>query len=217
MAPSTKTNEPGGIIELRNTNNFSANRKSDGGDVDFDDKIREVYDRSTRMGGDGKTSPFTMGPRKDGLQRLPSRVDDDFEDRADSVATAEAIENAEAAPGDRGDDGAGTVVYKVYKRRWFGLLQLTLINILVSWDWLTFSPVSQLAAEYYGRSESDINWFSTAFLFSFVAVSPLTIYMLHLGPKPSIVTAAALTIVGNVVRVAGSHSRAGGNYGVVMF
>lgn len=134
MAPSTKTNEPGGIIELRNTNNFSANRKSDGGDVDFDDKIREVYDRSTRMGGDGKTSPFTMGPRKDGLQRLPSRVDDDFEDRADSVATAEAIENAEAAPGDRGDDGAGTVVYKVYKRRWFGLLQLTLINILVSWD-----------------------------------------------------------------------------------
>ncbi|KAI0468995.1 major facilitator superfamily domain-containing protein [Xylaria cf. heliscus] len=43
--------------------------------------------------------------------------------------------------------------------------------------------------------------------------------MLHWGPKPSIVTAAALTIVGNVIRVAGSHSRSsdGGLYGVVMF
>ncbi len=41
--------------------------------------------------------------------------------------------------------------------------------------------------------------------------------MLHWGPKPSIVTAAVFTILGNVVRVAGSYSRDGGNYGVVMF
>lgn len=26
------------------------------------------------------------------------------------------------------------VVYKVYKRRWFGLIQLVLLNIVVSWD-----------------------------------------------------------------------------------
>jgi hypothetical protein len=77
--------------------------------------------------------------------------------------------------------------------------------------------VAQNAAKYYGRSESDINWFSTAFLFAFVVISPLTIYMLHLGPKPSIVTAAVFTILGNVIRVAGSHSRSGGLYGVVMF
>lgn len=36
-------------------------------------------------------------------------------------------------------DGGGTAVpaageYKVYKRRWFGLLQLTLLNIIASWD-----------------------------------------------------------------------------------
>lgn len=28
----------------------------------------------------------------------------------------------------------GQVVYKVYKRRWFGLTQLVLLNIVVSWD-----------------------------------------------------------------------------------
>lgn len=37
-------------------------------------------------------------------------------------------------------DGSG-VTYKVYKRRWFGLVQLTLLNIIVSWDVSTlFSP-----------------------------------------------------------------------------
>ncbi|KAI8950272.1 major facilitator superfamily domain-containing protein [Xylaria longipes] len=229
MAPSTNTNEHEETIELRaSTSNTNANANanansisnSDGGDVDIDDKIHEAYDRDAGMRGDGgrDASPFNKGARKDGLQRLPSHVDDDFEDRAGSVATTEAVENAGDAAGNGGDDGAETV-YKVYKRRWFGLVQLTLLNIVVSWDWLTFSPVSQYAAAYYGRSESDVNWFSTAFLFAFVAISPLTIYMLHWGPKPSIVTAAALTIAGNVVRVAGSRSRsrAGGLYGVVMF
>ena len=50
---------------------------------------------------------------------------------------------------------AGSVIegevtgYRVYKRRWFGLLQLTLLNIIVSWDvsqyllptWSPLSPV----------------------------------------------------------------------------
>lgn len=37
-------------------------------------------------------------------------------------------------------NGDGTVeFFKVYKRRWFGLVQLTLLNIVVSWD---VSPIS---------------------------------------------------------------------------
>lgn len=30
--------------------------------------------------------------------------------------------------------GGPTVQYRVYKRRWFGLVQLILLNIVVSWD-----------------------------------------------------------------------------------
>lgn len=216
-------------MRTNNSNNNESNENSDGGDAYIDDKIHEAYDQDAMRGGnkkDGASDPSSkMGTaaRKDGHQRLGSHADDDFEDRPDgSIGTTEVIEDiAGAGTGTgtgtgTGDEGDG-VVYKVYKRRWFGLVQLTLLNIVVSWDWLTFSPVSQYAAAYYNRSESDINWFSTAFLFSFVAISPLTIYMLHWGPKPSMVTAAALTILGNVVRVAGSHSRDGGIYGVVMF
>jgi hypothetical protein len=40
------------------------------------------------------------------------------------------------AHGARGsaDEGEAVYEYKVYKRRWFGLVQLTLLNIIVSWD-----------------------------------------------------------------------------------
>ncbi|KAK4154970.1 major facilitator superfamily domain-containing protein [Chaetomidium leptoderma] len=126
-----------------------------------------------------------------------------------------------APPGGTGTgcDGAaaGGIEYKVYKRRWFGLVQLTLLNVIVSWDWLTFSPVAGHAARYFNTTETTINWLSTAFLFAFTFITPVVIYVLHLGPKPSIVTAAALLLVGNWIRYAGSHSGSGGIFGVVMF
>ncbi|KAI1485435.1 MFS general substrate transporter [Biscogniauxia mediterranea] len=178
------------------------------------DKAREAYALSRNGAG-----PGSIRKSRNGHQRLGSRDGGGvgFEPRGfdddDGVAREEA-ENASMGEGN-GDE----IVYKVYKRRWFGLAQLTLLNIIVSWDWLTFSPVSQYAAVYYSTSESAINWYSTAFLFSFVVISPVTIYMLHWGPKPSIVTAAVLILVGNWVRYGGSHAqtRDGGIYGVVMF
>lgn len=77
--------------------------------------------------------------------------------------------------------------------------------------------MSQYAASYYNTTESTINWLSTGFFFVFVAVSPLTIYSLHWGPRASIVSASVLLLVGNWVRYAGSHSSSGGIFGVVMF
>ena len=63
---------------------------------------------------------------------------------------------------------------------------------------------------------SAINWLSTAFLFAFVAISPLVIYVLHKGgPKLSIMICASLILVGNWIRYAGT--KAGPHYGVAMF
>ncbi|KAI9741219.1 MAG: hypothetical protein M1834_002935 [Cirrosporium novae-zelandiae] len=108
------------------------------------------------------------------------------------------------------------VVYKTYKRRWFGLAQLVLLNIIVSWDWLTFSASSKTSASYYNVSESDINWISTGFLFAFCVAAPFVIWILNKGgPKPSIIIAAALLLVGNWVRYIGTVV-SGGIYGVVM-
>ncbi|EOD50176.1 putative cell surface receptor mfs transporter protein [Neofusicoccum parvum UCRNP2] len=92
-----------------------------------------------------------------------------------------------------------------------------LLNIIISWDWLTFAAVSSDSAEYFRVSESTINWLSTAFLFAFVFISPVVILMLHRGPKPSIITASILTLVGNWVRYAGTRAGSHGYFGVVMF
>ncbi|KAI9700064.1 MAG: hypothetical protein M1836_002598 [Candelina mexicana] len=107
--------------------------------------------------------------------------------------------------------------YRVYKRRWFGLMQLVLLNVIVSWDWLSFSAVSTTSAEYFNVSESAINWLSTGFLFAFCVVSPAVIWMLNKGgPKPAIITASLLILVGNWIRYAGTRAT-NGHFGVVMF
>ncbi|CAK7209910.1 hypothetical protein SCUCBS95973_000603 [Sporothrix curviconia] len=121
------------------------------------------------------------------------------------------------------DGHAPATEYKVYKRRWFGLLQLTLLNIIVSWDWLTYSPVATDAATFFKTNESTINWLSTAFLFSFVFMTPVAIYVLHFGPRPSMISSAVLLFLGNWIRYAGtrtsvaSNGLTGGHFGVVMF
>ncbi|KAL7622257.1 hypothetical protein AAE478_007761 [Parahypoxylon ruwenzoriense] len=174
-------------------------------------EARDEYALNPTGTGSSKTSHKGSHLR---LAPNPTEEDDDGLTAAHAAAFGQPheAENASLEDGDH-----SSIIYKVYKRRWFGLVQLTLLNIIVSWDWLTFSPVSQNAAAYYGTTESAINWYSTSFLFSFVVIFPVTIYALHWGPKPSIITSAVLILAGNWIRFAGSHSRDGGLYGVVMF
>ena len=63
---------------------------------------------------------------KDTDQRVEELYTDDGEPGR-APPTAESAEEARSPI-------APSVVYKVYKRRWFGLMQLVLLNIIVSWD-----------------------------------------------------------------------------------
>lgn len=106
------------------------------------------------------------------------------------------------------------IKYKVYKRRFFGLAQLILSNIVVSWDWIALAPVSATAATYFGTSESTINWLSTAFLFAFVVATPFTFWALSKhGPKTSIVISSCFLLAGNWIKYGGAKSN---TFGVVM-
>ncbi|KAI9884172.1 MAG: hypothetical protein M1823_004035 [Watsoniomyces obsoletus] len=107
--------------------------------------------------------------------------------------------------------------YRVYKRRWVGLAQLALLNVIVSWDWLSFSPISGTAAAYFRVNETSINWLSTSFLFAFCACSPAALWALNKrGPKQALVIASILLLLGNWIRYAGARTSSG-HYGVVMF
>ncbi|KAL8828384.1 MAG: hypothetical protein Q9191_002620 [Dirinaria sp. TL-2023a] len=135
---------------------------------------------------------------------------DDRENQQSSSQMNAVVEHEETP-------AAEPVVYKVYKIRWFGLMQLVLLNIVVSWDWLSYSPVANTAATFFSTTPSVVNWLSTAFLFSFVAASPLTIYALyHGGPRLSFIAASLFILIGNWIRYAGTRSSPP-RFGVVMF
>ncbi|KAI5789055.1 cell surface receptor/MFS transporter [Geopyxis carbonaria] len=97
--------------------------------------------------------------------------------------------------------------YRVYRRRFLGLFMLILLNIMVSWAWLTFSPVVSLAAAHYRVSESAINWLSTSILFAYVVATPAVIYSLHrFSTKPTLLAACLLLLAGNWIRYAGARA-----------
>lgn len=72
------------------------------------------------------------------------------------------------------------------------------------------------AAEYFNTNESAINWLSTGFLFAFCVMVPAVIYVLHLGPKLSIMVASVLILLGNWIRYGGVMASPP-NFGVVVF
>ena len=108
-------------------------------------------------------------------------------------------------------------IYRVYKRRFFGLVQLTLLNIIVSWGWLSFAANSTTSADFFQVPITSVNWLGTAFLLAFVAAAPATIYVLdRYGTKTAILVASVLVCIGNWIRYAGCRADQH-RYGVVMF
>lgn len=162
---------------------------------------------SGRPGDDSRDLELQPSPSSDHPQMEPPR-----KIQPSSTILEPQITNA------REDEDVGEPQqYRTYKRRFFGLAVLVLLNIVVSWDWLTFSALSTTSAEYFQVSETAINWLSTGFLFAFVVVSPLTMWTLNKGgPKASIMAAASLILVGNWIRYAGTRATQG-HFGVVVF
>ncbi|KAH8812009.1 major facilitator superfamily domain-containing protein [Xylogone sp. PMI_703] len=198
--------------------------------------FRRKMVRSSSSSGSGEDPESSQNP----LERVDthSSIDGDIEllseVRSDDqllgpkgneqgAGAADMKKNIDVRASNADDGGADTsngeiIEYKVYKRRWFGLFQLVLLNIIVSWDWLTYSANSTTTARYYNISTTAVNWISTAFLFSFVVAAPFTIYILHRGgPKPAIICASVLILLGNWIRYAGTRAGEHGNYGAVMF
>ncbi|KAK5133799.1 hypothetical protein LTR08_007228 [Meristemomyces frigidus] len=96
--------------------------------------------------------------------------------------------------------------FRVYKQRWFGLAQLSLVTFIIGWDSITVAAISTSAAEYFGVSVDAINWLGTAGSFAFLVPIPIVIYVLNKsGPKMSILIASALVLAGNWIRYAGTR------------
>ncbi|RDL39460.1 uncharacterized protein BP5553_03800 [Venustampulla echinocandica] len=219
-------------LRMRARNNNRARHTADGnlggnedgivdGDKKGSDDLKVTETNDTGDGSRGVGEVESAGDLRSDDELLDEDEQEDGATRQQHQHHVRAGGGGSQHRGENGLDGTADVgvgEFKVYKRRWFGLVQLVLLNIIVSWDWLTFSASSNTAAQYYEVSESAVNWLSTAFLFAFVVAAPLTIYTLHRGgPKHSIVTASVLLLLGNWIRYGSTKAGTHGSFGGVLF
>lgn len=110
--------------------------------------------------------------------------------------------------------------FKVYKRRWFVLLVLCLLNCSNATIWLTFAPVADQSAQYLQVSLGDVNWLSLVFMAVAVPVSLGTTWMLDkLGLRITLILGAWLNMFGAMLRFSGTPPGEGFTirYSLVMF
>lgn len=89
----------------------------------------------SKTGLSSEVTPVSSAAGDDALQDL--RSDDGLLDEHDGHPQGGARNETEVhglEPGRPSEDVEVPISYKVYKRRWFGLIQLILLNIVVSWD-----------------------------------------------------------------------------------
>ncbi|KAF3213896.1 hypothetical protein TWF192_010615 [Orbilia oligospora] len=115
---------------------------------------------------------------------------------------------------------AEAAIYRVYRRRWVGLATLMLMNIMISWGWITFAPVSTSTQDFFRLEKaSSVNWLSTVIFLAYICMSPVVIYTLrHLGVRAALLFAAGFSITGVWLRFIGARvgSSHGGHFPVVM-
>ena len=65
--------------------------------------------------------------------------------------------------------GAGE--YRVYGYRWVVLVVFMLVNVTIQMLWISYAPITSLAAKYYGVSELAIGILSMSFMIAFIPLS----------------------------------------------
>ncbi|XP_067246086.1 solute carrier family 49 member A3 isoform X2 [Chanodichthys erythropterus] len=94
--------------------------------------------------------------------------------------------------------------FKIYKRRWFILFVLCLLNCSNAMSWLTFAPVADQTAQYLQVSLNLVNWLSLVYVLVAIFFSLITTWVLDtLGLRFSLIMGSWLNMLGSVLRYVG--------------
>ena len=103
------------------------------------------------------------------------------------------------------EDQPAPTQFRLYKRRWFGLVELSLLSFAIGWGYTAPSVVSETAKDWYGITFPELNSLSIASSLVFVVPAPFTIWILNkFGPKWSLVVSSVLVVIGSWVIYAGA-------------
>ncbi|XP_039975893.1 solute carrier family 49 member A3 [Xiphias gladius] len=92
--------------------------------------------------------------------------------------------------------------FKAYRRRWFVLLVLCLLNCSNATIWLTFAPVADQSAQYLKVTLAEINWLSLVYMVVAIPLSFGTTWMLDtLGLRITLILGSWLNMFGALLRL----------------
>ncbi|XP_054666373.1 solute carrier family 49 member A3 isoform X2 [Grus americana] len=112
------------------------------------------------------------------------------------------MEGAEAASllGERGLGGLAQ--FKTYRRRWFLLAAVCLLNCSNAMLWLTFAPVADKTAAYFSISLEMVNWLSIVYLLISIPFGLVATWVLDsVGLRCAVILSAWLNMMGSIIRM----------------
>ncbi|KAM6227536.1 solute carrier family 49 member A3 isoform 3-T3 [Spheniscus humboldti] len=112
------------------------------------------------------------------------------------------MEGAEAASllGERGQGRLAQ--FKTYRRRWFLLAAICLLNCSNAMLWLTFAPVADKAAAYFHVSLEMVNWLSIVYLLISIPFGLVATWVLDsVGLRCAVILSAWLNMTGSIIRM----------------
>ena len=102
--------------------------------------------------------------------------------------------------------------YKVYGYRWVVLATYMLVNLTMQMLWITYAPITSLAASYYGVSDLKIGLLSMSFMIAFIPLSiPVSWMIDRYGFRLAVSIGSVMMGAFGVLR-----GLAGANYGLVL-
>ncbi|XP_064600447.1 solute carrier family 49 member A3-like [Liolophura sinensis] len=111
----------------------------------------------------------------------------------------------QSAGDNRSDTSTGYLVdteYKVYKRRWFYVLVVALLNISNAAIWISFSPIAYKTATFYNVGSMGVNWLSLVYLVASIPCGLAATWLIDtMGLRTSILLGTWLNLIGSILRV----------------
>ncbi|KAF7655320.1 hypothetical protein LDENG_00057510, partial [Lucifuga dentata] len=131
------------------------------------------------------------------------------------------VDSSPNVPSKPNKDLQKLLVFKVYKRRWFVLLVLCLLNCSNAMIWLTFAPVADQSAQYLKATLEQINWLSVVYMVVAIPFGFGASWMLDtFGLRITMILGSWLNTLGALLRFIGTLKNVGldsrDSYAVVM-
>ncbi|XP_025893860.1 solute carrier family 49 member A3 [Nothoprocta perdicaria] len=95
-----------------------------------------------------------------------------------------------------------SVPFRTYRRRWFLLAVVCLLNCSNAMLWLTFAPVADRTASYFHISLETVNWLSLVYLLISIPFGLVATWVLDsVGLRWSVTLSAWLNMTGSIIRM----------------